>query len=100
MGDQETMRGEVKTKVPFVIRRVPVEDAAGRESTKLMGSRARKVGVARTPKNMKMVIGGSGAKKGNTGCRCTSRRSRKTIKKVGGGVEALSPVASKNIGLK
>jgi hypothetical protein len=82
--DQETRSGEVKTLVPFVIRVVPEEDTTSRARSKLMGNNGRKVRVARTPKNMNMVIGGSGAKKSK--CGCTSRCSRKAIKKVGGDV--------------
>lgn len=54
-----------------------------------MRSDGRKVGVTRTPKNAKMVIGGSGAKKSK--CGCTSRCSRKAIKKLGGDVGGSQP---------
>jgi hypothetical protein len=54
-----------------------------------MGNNGRKVRVARTPKNTKMVIGGSGAKKSK--CGCMSRCSRKAIKKLGGDVGGSQP---------
>jgi hypothetical protein len=43
-GDQETMSGEVRTPVPFVIRGVPEGDTTSRARSKLMGSSIRKVG--------------------------------------------------------
>jgi hypothetical protein len=43
-----------------------------------------------------MVIGWSGAKKSREGCGSASCLSSKAIKKIGGGVEALGPVASRN----
>jgi hypothetical protein len=95
MGDQETISGEIKTSVPFVIRRVTEEDTMGAAGGKLMWSGGRKVGVARTPKNVKMVIGCSGAKKSKAGYGGTNHCCRKTIKEVGGVVEALNPVASR-----
>jgi hypothetical protein len=65
-----------------------------------MRSDGRKVGVTRTPKNAKMVIGGSGAKKSKAGCGGANRRSRELIKEVSSSVNALSPVTSRNKCLK
>jgi hypothetical protein len=61
------MSGEVKTPTLFVIRGVLEENTTSRVRSKLMGSRGKKVGVACTPKNTKMIIRGSGAKKSKVG---------------------------------
>jgi hypothetical protein len=65
-----------------------------------MGSVCRKVGATRTPKDVKMAVGWRGAKESKVGRGSTHHLSRKTIKEVGGGMEALSLVASVNEGLE
>lgn len=65
-----------------------------------MGSVCRKVGATRTPKDVKMVVGWRGAKESKVGRGSTHHFSRKTIKEVGGGMEALGLVASVNEGLE
>jgi hypothetical protein len=80
--------------------RVPEEETTNKMRSKLMRRCDMNVGVASTPKNTKMVIGGSGAKESKVGNGDTSRHSRKTINKVGSSVEALSLVASMNRSLK
>jgi hypothetical protein len=51
------MSCEGNTPVPFVIRGVLEEDTTNRARSNLMGNRGRKVEVACTHKNTKMVIG-------------------------------------------
>lgn len=65
-----------------------------------MGSVCRKVGATRTPKDVKMAVGWRGAKESKVGRGSTHHLSRKTIKEVGGGMEALGLVASVNEGLE
>jgi hypothetical protein len=56
--------------------------------------------VAHTPKDVKMVIGWRGVKESKVGCGSANRLGEKAMKEVGGGVDALSLVASRNRGLE
>lgn len=83
-----------------MITRVTEEDTMCGARGKLMVSSGRKVRIARTTKNTKMVVGWSGAKKSKVGCGGMNHLSRKTSKEICGSVEALNPVASRNEWLK
>jgi hypothetical protein len=85
-----------KTLVPFVITRVIEEDTTGGARGKFMVSNGRKVRIAGTTKNTKMVVGWSGAKKSKVGCRGVNHLSRKSTKEIDGCVETLILVANKN----
>jgi hypothetical protein len=94
------MSGEVEALVPLVIKEVTKEDIAGGVGGKFTGSGGRKVRITCTPKYTKMVVGWRGAKESKAGCGSANHLGRKAIKEVGGGVEAFSPVASRNGGVE
>jgi hypothetical protein len=55
-GDKNSARGEVKTTVPLVVRRVPEEHTPSRPRCQLVRSGGREVRVARTPEDTKVVV--------------------------------------------
>jgi hypothetical protein len=91
---QEMVSGEVKAPVPFVIKGVLEEDISSRTRSKLMGEQWQKGLAKHTTKTRRSWR--EWCQKSKLDYGGARRRSSKTIKEVGGGVEALSQVASKN----
>ena len=99
-GDNDTTRRKVIAPIPLMIRRIPKEDATSRTRCELVRCGGREVGIAGTPKNSKVIIGGRSAKESKGRCRSAHRLGRKAIEQVGGGVQGLSPEASRDRGIK
>jgi hypothetical protein len=94
MGDNDAVRGKVKTLIPLILRGVTEEDTLGRVWSELVGSDGREVGVAGTPEDTNVCIGGSGAKEGKVARGGGDCFGREEVEEIGGGVKALNPVAS------
>ena len=98
-GDQNTASGEVKTSVPLVVRGVPEEHTTSRTGRQLVRSGDGGVRVTRTPEDPKVVVARRGTEKSVVWSGSRRSSGRKTVKQVGGGVEALSPEAGRQRGL-
>ena len=92
-GDQNAGRGEVKASVPLVLRGVPKEHITSRAGRQLVRSGGGGVRVTRTPEDPKVVVARRGTEKSVMWSGSRRSSGRKTVKQVGGGVEALSPEA-------
>jgi len=95
-GDNDTTRRKIITPIPVMVRRVPKEDETSRTRCELVRCGGREVGVASTPKDSKVIIGGRGAKESKVRCMGANRLGRKAIGQVGGGVQSLSPEARRD----
>jgi hypothetical protein len=98
--DEDPSGGKVKAPVPLVIRRVPEENTESGAGVQLVERSGSGVGVTRTPKDAKVIVPTRGTKEGVVWRRSGTGSGRKTVEKVGGGVQALSPKASRKRGLK
>jgi hypothetical protein len=98
--DEDPSGGKVKAPVPILIRGVPEEDTESGAGVQLVGRSDSGVGVTRTPKDAKMIVPRRGTEKGMVWCRSGTGSGRKTVEEVSGGVQALSPEASWERGLK
>jgi hypothetical protein len=98
--DEDPSGGKVKAPVPLVIWGVPEEDTESGAGVQLVGRSGSGVGVTRTPKDAKVIIPRRGIEKGVMWCKSGTNSGRKTVEEVGGGVQALSPEASWERGLK
>jgi hypothetical protein len=78
-----------------VIRGVPEEDIESRTGCQFVGSGGCGVRVTRTPENAKVIVPRRGTEKSVVWCGSGAGSGRKTIKEIGGGVQALSPEASR-----
>jgi len=87
-GDNDTTRRKIITPIPLMVRRVSEEDTS-RTRCELVRCGGREVGVASTPKDSKVIIGGRGAKESKVRCRSANRLGRKTVEEVGGDVQGL-----------
>ena len=94
-GDNDTMRRKIITPIPLMVRRVSEEDTS-RTRCELVRCGGREVGIAGTPKNSKVIIGGRGAKESEVRCGGANRLGGKAIEQVGGGVHSLSPEARRD----
>ena len=56
----------------------------------------REVGVASTPKDSKVIVGGRGAKESEVRCESANRLGGKAIEQVGGCVQSLNLEARRN----
>jgi hypothetical protein len=81
--DDDAMGGEVKTAIPFVIRRVPKEEAASGAWCQLMRSSSGSVGIAGTTEHTKVVVGGGRAVEGEVGGGVTYRLRWEAVEEVG-----------------
>jgi hypothetical protein len=98
--DEDPTRGKVKATVTLVIRRVPEKDIESRTGCQLVGSGGCGVRVTRTPEDSKMIVPRRGTKKSVVWRGSWAGSGRKTVKEIGGGVQALSPEASRKRRLK
>jgi hypothetical protein len=98
--DEDPSEGKIKATVPLVIWRVPEEDTESRTGCQLVGSSGSGVRVTRTPEDLKVIIPRRGTEKNVVWRGSGASSGRKTIKEVGGGVQALSPEASRKRRLK
>jgi hypothetical protein len=83
-----------------VIRGVPEEDTESGAGVQLVERSGSGVGVTRTSKDAKVIVPRRGTKEGVVWRRSGTGSGRKTVEEVGGGVQALSPEASRERGLK
>jgi hypothetical protein len=65
--DQQAVRGEIKAPVPLMLKGIAKEDTLTIAEGELMGSSGREVGIACIPENLKVGVGGSGAKEDKVG---------------------------------
>jgi hypothetical protein len=98
--DEYPPRGKVKVLVPLVIRGVLEEDTESGAGFELVRRSGSGVGVTRTPKDAKVIVPRRGTEQGMVWCRSGTGSGRKAVEEVGGGVQALSPEASRERGLK
>jgi hypothetical protein len=98
--NEDPLGGKIKTPVALVIRRVPEEDTEGGAGVQLVGRCGSGVRVTRTPEDAKVIVPRRGTEKGVVWRRSWTGSGRKTVEEVGGGVQALSPEASRERGLK
>jgi hypothetical protein len=83
-----------------VIRGVPEEDTESGARVQLVGRSGSGVRVTRTPKDAKVIVPRRGTEEGVVWRRSGTGSGRKTVEEVGGGVQALSPEASRKRGMK
>jgi hypothetical protein len=93
--DEDPTRGNVKASVALVIWGVPKEDTESRPGSELVGSGGGGVWVTRTPKDSKVIVPRRGTKKSVVWCGSWAGSGRKAVKEIGGGVQTLSPEASR-----
>ena len=98
-GDQNEARGEVKASVPLVVRGVLEEHTMSRAGRQLVRSGGGGVRVTCTPEDQKVVVARRGTEKSVVWSGSRRSSGRKTVKQVGGGVEALSSEAQGQRGL-
>jgi hypothetical protein len=89
--DEDLSGGKLKAPVPLVIRGVPEENTESGAGVQLVGRSGSGVWVTRTPKDAKVIVPRRGTEEGVVWRRSGTDSGRKTIEKVGGGVQALSP---------
>jgi hypothetical protein len=93
--DEDPSRGKVKATVTLVIRGVPEKDTESQTGCQFVGSGGCGVRVTRTPKDAKVIIPRRGTEKSVVWCGSRADNGRKTVKEIGGGVQSLSPEASR-----
>jgi hypothetical protein len=93
--DEDPLGGKVKATVPLVIRGVPEEDTESRTGCQFVWSGGCGVRVTRTPEDAKVIVPRRGTEKSVVWCGSGTGNGRKTVKEIGGGVQALSPEASR-----
>ena len=98
--DEDATRGKVVASVPLVIRGVPKEDTESRTGGQLVGSSGDGVRVTRTPEDLNVIVARRGTEESVVWRGSWAGSGRKAVKEVGGGVQALSPEASRKRGLK
>jgi hypothetical protein len=76
--DQAVCR-EIKATIAFVVGRVAQVDTSGGAWGELMWRSGRRVRVARTTKDVQMLVGGCGTKQGKMRTRSLDRRCGKTV---------------------
>jgi hypothetical protein len=98
-GFKNPTRGEIVAAVPLMVRGVTKEHTTGRARCKLMRSSGSKIRVASAPEDTKVSVSGRGTEDSVVRSRSGRSCGRKTVEKVGGGVEALCPEARGKGGL-
>jgi hypothetical protein len=93
--DDDAMRGEVKTTIPLVVRRVAKDEATIGAWRQLMRGNSGSVGIVGTAKHAKVVVGGGHAIQGEVGGGVARRLHWEVIEEVGGGVQDLCTVAGR-----
>jgi hypothetical protein len=88
-GDHDAISGKVKTTIPFVVRGIADENRPGGMRSKLMQGYRRQVGVADTPKDLKMLIGGRCVVEGSVRIGGNDGFCQKTVQQVCSSVEVL-----------
>jgi hypothetical protein len=98
--DENTSGGKVEASVPLVIWGVTEEDTERGSRVQLVRRGGGSVGVASTPKHAEVIVSRRGTEEGVVRGGSGTGSGRKAVKKVGGGMQALSPEASRKRGLK
>ena len=93
--DEDPTRGKVKASVAPVIREVPREDTESRSGSEFVGCSGSGVRVTRTPKDPKVIVPRRGTEKSVVWCGSWVGSGRKSVEKIGGGVQTLSPEVSR-----
>jgi hypothetical protein len=83
-----------------VVRGVSEKDTKSGSGSQLVGSSGCGVRVTRTPEDLKVVIPRRGTEKSVVWRQSRASSGRKTIEKIGGGVQALGPEVGGKRGLK
>jgi hypothetical protein len=97
--DDDLVGGPVKAAVTFVVRRITEEDTQGGARSEFVGSGGGEVGVASTPEDMEVLIGGRRPVKHHVRGGETKCLGRRDIEECGGG-EGLNPISWWNASLK
>jgi len=98
--DEDSTRGKIVASVPLVIRGVPKKDTESRTGSQLVRSGSSGVLVTRIPKDTKVIVARRGTEESVVWRGSWAGSGRKAVKEVSGGVQALSPEASRKRGLK
>jgi len=98
--NEDSTRGKVIASVPLVIRGVHKEDIESRTWSQLVRSRGGGVRVTRTPKDSKVIVARRGTEESVVWYGSWAGSESNAVNEVGGGVQALSPEASRKRGLK
>jgi hypothetical protein len=93
--DDQTICGEIKTAITFVIIGVGKEDTPGRAMSELMRCGCSSVRVTRAAENWEMLIGGHGPEKGNVQTHNINSLCRKVVQEVCSCVQSFSPITSR-----
>ena len=96
--DEDSTRGKVVASVPLVIQGVPKEDTKSRTGSQLVRSDGGGVRITRTPKDSKVIVARKGTEESVVWRGSWAGSGRKAVKEVSGGVQALSPEASRKRG--
>jgi hypothetical protein len=79
LGDDQAVCREIKAAIVFVVGRVAQEDTPGGAWGELMWCNGSRVRVARTTKDVQMLVGGRGTKQGKMRTHILDRRCGKTV---------------------
>jgi hypothetical protein len=93
--DDDVVGCEVKTAIPLVVRGVAKEDVASGAWSELMRDSNGSVGVAGTGEQAKVVVGRGCVVQGKVGGGVAHRLRWEAVEEVGGGVQSLCLVASR-----
>ena len=99
MGDNQSIRREIKVAILLVLGQVAKEDAGCGARGELMGCSGGKVRITQAAKDAEMIIGGWRAKKGLVGSGKGNGPCRVTIQKISGGMEGFNPVGQRSTSL-
>jgi hypothetical protein len=78
-GDDQAVCQEIKATIAFVVGRVAQKDTSGGAWEELMWCNGSRVRVARTTKDVQMLVGGRGTKQGKMRTRSLDHRCGKMV---------------------
>jgi hypothetical protein len=89
LGDHDTISGKINATIPFVVQGIDGEDTPGGTRSKLMRGYHGQIGVADTPKDLKMLVGRQCVVEGGVRVGGSDGFCWKMVQQICGGVEAL-----------
>jgi hypothetical protein len=98
--NDDTICGEIKTSIAFVVGRITKEDTLGRAGSEFVRCSSSDIRVAGTTKNPKMITWWNCAKESNIRTDGLYSFGRKAIQKIGGCVQTFNPILSRKGSLK
>jgi hypothetical protein len=98
--DEDSTRGKVVASVPLVIGVVLKEDTKSRTGSQLVRSGGGGVRVTHAPKDSKVILARRGTEESVVWRGSWAGSGRNAVKEASGGVQALSPEATRKRGLK